>query len=425
MKINIHIDKEIFNPCYYPYLCDFEHATQIFYGGSSSGKSFFLATRCVLDMVKGGHNYLIARQVAKTIRKSVWNEILKAISRMKLTKYFKINSSELVITAPDGGQILFVGLDDVEKVKSISPAKGVIDTTWIEEATEIKKESMLQLKKRMRGKTKYKKRMVLSFNPIWKQSWLYMEFFAGHWDDASKEYHDDNLSILKTTYKDNRFLTEDDVYSLEHETDRYFYEVYTLGNFGVLGHVIFTNWHTEDLSARKDDFDHIHNGCDFGFANDPTALVRVAYQHNSNTLYILDAKYLHGYTNDLVAAEISNMIQPNEVIVCDCAEPKSIQELKQLGINAIPCTKGKDSINYGIRWLQSLNIVIDKSLTEVINEFTIYRYQEDKEGNVLPKPVDRDNHCIDAIRYALFREMEWNGARQNYSDIKWPTMGSM
>lgn len=133
MKINVKVSSKCFNPVYLPYLEDTTYL-QIFYGGSSSGKSYFLAQRCIWDMLHGGHNYLIVRKVARTVRKSVYNEITKAIHFFKAGKLFSENKSEMVITGPNGFQIMFAGLDDVEKVKSITPAKGVITDIWIEEA---------------------------------------------------------------------------------------------------------------------------------------------------------------------------------------------------------------------------------------------------------------------------------------------------
>lgn len=135
-KIKLKVSSKIFNKVYIPYLKD-NTPTQIFYGGSSSGKSVFLAQRTVLDLMKGGRNYLVVRNVAKTIRGSVYNEIVKAISDMKLDSFFNVLKSELTITCINGYQILFCGLDDPEKIKSITPAKGVITDIWVEEATEI------------------------------------------------------------------------------------------------------------------------------------------------------------------------------------------------------------------------------------------------------------------------------------------------
>ena len=131
---------------------------------------------------------------------------------------------------------------------------------------------------------------------------------------------------------------------------------------------------------------------------------------------------MRGMTNDLLAAECKNMFG-REVVTCDSAEPKSIQELRNYGMTCIPAQKGKDSINFGIQWLQRLNIVIDCHLTECINEFTVYKWQEDKDGNVLPKPVDRDNHIIDSIRYATEQVAGWGGSRNIGGNI--PLAGAM
>lgn len=126
------------------------------------------------------------------------------------------------------------GLDDVQKIKSITPKKGVITDIWIEEATECDENDIKELTKRLRGITKgIKKRITLTFNPILRSHWIFKKYF-GNFGDDDKEYRDENLLIQKTTYKDNRFLEQDDIDDLEDETDEYFYQVYTLGNWGVL-----------------------------------------------------------------------------------------------------------------------------------------------------------------------------------------------
>ena len=421
-KITIKIQDNVFNQAYFPYLDDSTY-TQIFYGGSSSGKSFFLAQRVIYDMLKGGHNYLCLRKVARYIKKSIFNEITKAISAFGVKHLFAINGSDLVITGPQGYQILFVGLDDVEKVKSITPARGVITDCWLEEATEATYDDVKQLKKRLRGRAKVSKRLILSFNPVYKTHWIYDEYFRGVWADNDTAYRseDGRLSILKTTYKDNTHLSPEDVQELESEKDPYYKDVYTLGNWGVLGDVIFTNWHTEDLQGRE--FEDYCNGVDFGYAKDPAAIVRCHLDKRRNKLYITDAEYLLKATNDVLAATVKR-ICGFDTVMCDEAEPKSIQELRNYGVSAIPAPKGKDSINFGIQYLRKLEIIVDKSLTEMINELTVYQWQQDKDGNTLPKPVDKDNHLIDATRYALVYEMGWvPNVRQ--SAIKMPLAGTM
>lgn len=395
MDIDIDV---IINETYLDFVED-DTRYQIFYGGSSSGKSFFLAQRVVLDIVQGNRNYLIVRQVQNTIKKSVFNEITKAISNMQLTKVFAINRSDLVITCkPNGMQILFSGLDDSEKIKSITPQKGVITDIWVEEATETEYKDIKQLDKRLRGRSEVSKRMILSFNPVLKSHWIYQEYF-NNWDETKNLYQDDNMFILKTTYKDNDFLEADDIKALEDETDKYYYDVYTCGNWGILGAVIFKNWSVEDLSNIRITADKFKNGLDFGFAKDPAALVHTYYDKTRKTIYILDEFYMTELTNDILAKEIFKRIE-YQYITCDSAEPKSIKELKNHDISALPAKKGKDSINFGIQWLQQQKIVVDIKCHNMKNELQQYKWKEDRQGNVLPVPVDKNNHLIDALRYA-------------------------
>lgn len=402
MKIKLKISKAVFNKAYLPFLYAATR-TQIFFGGSSSGKSVFLAQRAVLDVAQGRRNYLITRKVARTIRASVFNEINKTIRRFKLTEYFNVNKSDMVITCVNGYQILFAGLDDVEKVKSITPQKGVITDIWVEEATETERNDIKQLQKRLRGLSKTGKRLTLSFNPIIQTHWIYTEYFGG-WDDSKNLYQDEDLLILRTTYRDNKFLTDDDRAALENETDPYFRAVYTDGKWGVLGAVIFKNWRVEDCSEVRKVADKFKNGLDFGFAEDPAAVVHAYYDKTRKRIYILDEIYEHGLTNDLLAERVKELIG-RQYIVCDSAEPKSIQELKNHGVNALAAKKGKDSVNFGIQWLQQQEIIVDISCTNMKNELQQYKWKEDKEGNALPVPVDKFNHLLDALRYALEDEM--------------------
>ena len=389
------------NDSYIPYL-NSETRTQIFYGGSSSGKSFFLSQRVVLDVLIHGRNYLIVRNVANTIRNSVYNQVVKTIIDMGVTHEFEIKKGEMTITCKKNNkQILFAGLDDVEKLKSVTPIKGVLTDIWIEEATETAYEAYKQLTKRLRGITKENiaKRIIFSFNPVLKTHWIYKEFFGG-WDDSKTVYHEDKLLIVKTTYKDNKFLSEDDIYGLENEKDKYFYEVYTLGMWGILGKVIFKNWRVEDLSARIPTFDKIYNGLDFGFSEDPNALVRVNVDMGAKKIYVFDEMYKAGMHDDELAEELQKRIG-NEYVTCDSAEPKSIDDLNRRGIRAMGAVKGADSINRGIRFMQGFEIIIDVKCQNFKNEISTYHWQEDKYGNALRKPVDKDNHLLDATRYAL------------------------
>lgn len=399
--------RELMNAAYAEHLTA-NQPTQIFFGGSSSGKSFaILGQRTVRDVMTGKRNYLICRKTGRTLRNSAFNEIKKCISRMDLESEFSINKTDMVVThKPSGCQILFAGLDDVEKVKSITPQVGVITDILIEEATEIDYNDYKSLVKRLRGDTGDAliiKRMIFLFNPILQDHWIYSEFFEGRWDDSKDYYADDKLLIRRTIYKHNRWLTADDIRKLEDETDKYYYDVYTLGKWGVLGNLIFTNWKIESQAEHKKRINQFYNGLDFGFFPDPVAFVRCSYDRARKEVRIFLTDGGQNMTNDMIAEKLKPIVG-KEVVSCD-NEMKSIQELNNFGINAIPAEKGPGSVEFGIKWLQKQTIFIDPRCVEIIQEMKKYKYREDKNGHVLPEPVDRDNHWIDSLRYSLVHIM--------------------
>lgn len=397
--IPIDVNADAINKVYRDGLTN-DRRIQIYFGGASSGKSYFLAQRVVADTING-RNTLVLRNVAKTLRGSCWNEITKAIITSGAAHLFSISKTEMLITCnPNGAQILFTGLDDVEKVKSLTPAKGVLTDIWIEEATEAAYDDFKQLEKRLRGESRHPKRITLSFNPVYKEHWIYGQFF-GNWQDGATEYRDDGLSILKTTYKDNAFLTDDDRFALENEPDEYYREVYTLGNWGVLGDVIFRNWSTQDLSDFNTDKPLF--GLDFGFSSDPAAAVKVHYDRAGKKIYILDELWEKGLTNSQLAETLKPWVNQH-YITCDSSEPKSIKELQNYGVRAVGAKKGPDSVIHGIQWLQGHDIVVDVRCQRMKNELQLYQWRKDKDGQSMRVPEDRNNHLIDALRYCLEHE---------------------
>lgn len=409
MAIRLEIDPECFNEVYLEHQFGNQNRYQIYYGGSSSGKSVSLAQRAVLDVFGGERNYLITRNIQNTIRRSVLNEVTKAISSFGISKYFQVNKTDLIITCLlNKKQILFAGLDDPEKIKSITPIDGVLTDIWVEEATECDYAAIKQLDKRLRGRSKVKKRLHLSFNPILQDHWIYEEYFD-IWEDDKQYVEKNNVSILKTTYKDNKFLTQDDIDALENETDKYYYEVYTLGNWGTLGAVIFKNWRVEDFSKIESTFDNYRHGIDWGFAEDPFAYIKPHYDKTRKRLYICDEIEAADLLNSQSAPMVKEKAGRDRVI-CDSAEPKSVAEYKSLGVNAKGAKKGPGSVEYGIKFLQGLEIIIHPRCKCFKNEINKYKYKEDKNGNVLPVPVDKDNHLIDALRYAMEDDMKANSS---------------
>lgn len=234
--INVKISKKVFNNKYIPYL-DNEDRYLLFYGGGSSGKSYFIVQRYIYKMLKNKMNLLVVRQTGNTNRNSTFALFKQVISQWNLSQQFKINESDLRIKCVNGNEIIFSGLDDTEKLKSVTFESGELTDIWIEEATETLEEDINQLKVRLRGGTS-KKQMVLSFNPVNINHWI------------KKHFIDSGLAtVCHSTYKDNKFLTEEDKKVLESfkNTDTYYYNVYCLGLWGVLGKTYFN---AEKVSNR-------------------------------------------------------------------------------------------------------------------------------------------------------------------------------
>jgi len=230
MNINIKISKKVFNDVYLPYLNNTDRYL-VFYGGGSSGKSYFIGQRYIYKLMHPTRcNLLVVRQTGDTNRRSTFPLLKQVISNWNLSEHFKVNESDMrIICKLTGNEVAFAGLDDVEKIKSITFANGELTDIWVEEATECQEADINQLKVRLRG-GKSKKQMVLSFNPINIQHWIKRHFI------------DSGLAtVCFSTYKDNKFLTDDDRKALEdlQFIDEYTYEVYCLGKWGILGKTVF------------------------------------------------------------------------------------------------------------------------------------------------------------------------------------------
>lgn len=395
-----------FNACYLPYLFA-PQRTQIFYGGAGSGKSVFLAARAVLDCL-AGRNTLVVRQVARTLRASCFTETQKAAARFGLHGFFRFNKSEMSAAClSNGAQILFMGLDDVEKIKSLTPARGALTDIWVEEATETGREAIKQLGKRLRGPSPHGKRLTLSFNPVLKSHWLYREYF-GDFPEKEGLLVTEELLILRTTYRDNRFLTPEDARALEGEQDPYFRAVYTEGEWGALGTQVLTRWRVGAAPEGLPDT-LLRCGLDFGYARDPAACVLAAYDRKARRLYILREMKEAGLTNDVLAEKALEMAGRLPVI-CDSAEPKSIAELRRLGVNALPARKGADSVLHGLQWLAQQELVVSPDCPRIREELLGYAWTPDGHGGSLPRPMGED-HLLDALRYAMERDSQVLEAR--------------
>lgn len=367
---------------------------RIIYGGAGSGKSYYVAQEILINMLSNKFfQYLVVRKTGKSIRNSVFKLLVDLISEYKLSGLFRINKTEMSIVCVTGSILITSGLDDVEKLKSVAG----INRIWIEEASEISEKDFDQLDLRLRGQSEIGFQMTLTFNPISELHWIKKKFF---------DLGIDNSFILKTTYLNNPFLDKQYISTLNNLkiTNEQFYKVYALGEWGSVGNVIYSNWKKEDLSDVKNSFDNLFYGLDFGFAEDPTAFIAVHYDKKRKVIYIFDEMYHKEMFIDELSKELKNKLE-GRIITCDSSEPRSIADLRRNGINAVGAKKGPDSIEHGINWIKSHEIIVDNSCTNTIMELSTYQYKEDKNGNVIPKPIDANNHLLDALRYALENEM--------------------
>ena len=395
-RIHLKISNSIFNESFLPLLHDDVHDVILLLGGGGSGKSYFSFQRAILRCLLDKRKYLITRKSAVDLERSCWADVMAALEFFHIKDAVKINKSLKTIDFPNGSQMLFMGLDDDQKVKSIPSITDII----IEECSEVSLDAFSQLKQRMRGSGHFRNQLVLQCNPVSKTNWVYKHFFM----DGCKE---PNCLIHRSTYKDNRFLNETTKKALEDYkfTNPYFYRVYCLGEWGSLSKQIFSNYEIANLDVNKLrtlSFPHLV-GLDFGFVNDPTTIICSLLDEENKTIYIYNEFYQTGLLNDEIAAQLRLMGLEKTTIIADSAEQKSIEEIKRDGIRRIaPARKGKDSIIQGIQKLQQYRLVVDTSCANTIEELESYCWKKDRAtGEYLNEPIDEHNHCIDALRYSL------------------------
>ena len=387
--IKLNIARSLFNDAYFPYLFDYTHRYEVLYGRAGSGKSVFIAQKILCKACASKRKVLIIRKYATTLKDSVFQLFIDQLKKWKVYKFCKVNMSTYTITLPNESVLLFKGLDDPEKIKSITD----ITDIWCEECSELSLDEFTQLDLRLRSQAG-NLQIFVSFNPVSKQNFVYQKWFA----NGTPE----NTFVLHTTYKDNKFLPQVYIDALleKQKSNPTYYKIYALGEFCTLDKLVYYNWKQQEFNYQEIEGKTLI-GLDFGFTNDPTALV--ASIQTENKIYIFKEWVDTNKTNPQIAEAIKSLGFSKSIIVCDSAEPKSIEELRRNGITrARESIKGPDSIIHGIQKLQEYEIIVHPSCQEVITEFENYSWQKDKRtGEYINKPVDQFNHCMDALRYSL------------------------
>ena len=372
-------------------------------GSRASKKSKTTALFFIYSMMKyPGANLLVIRKVYRTLKDSCFTDLKWAINRLEVRDYWSVKESPLeIIYIPTGQKILFRGLDEPLKVTSITVETGNLCWAWIEEAYEINKEQDFNmLDESIRGKIEEPlyKQITLTFNPWNERHWIKKRFF---------DVKDENIMAKTTNYMCNEWLDGSDKKLFEDmkKNNPRRYQVAGLGEWGIVEGLVYENWEEKEFDvneiSRREGVKSAF-GLDFGYTNDPSAFFCGLIDVANKKIYVFDEIYRNAMKNREIAEEIIRKGYGKEKIVADSQEPKSIDELYDLGLKGIrKSRKGKDSINNGVQYIQDYKIIIHPRCVNFITEISNYMWDKDKFDNPINKPVDDFNHLMDAMRYAL------------------------
>jgi phage terminase large subunit len=401
---------------------NFKGRYRVVKGSRASKKSKTAALWFIYNLMKyPDANLLVIRKTFRTLKDSCFTELKWAAKRLKVEHLWNFTESPLEAEyIPTGQKIYFRGLDDPLKVTSVTVDVGCLCWMWIEEAYEIMNEADFDtLDESIRGAipegSKLFKQVTFTFNPWNERHWLKKRFF---------DNPDDETLALTTNYLCNEWLDAADkkVFETMKKNNPRRYAVAGLGGWGIVDGLVYENWKEQDFEliskkdylklddAEKKSKNYVFRedvesafGLDFGYTNDPSALFCGFIDIQHKKIYVWDEMYEKGLSNKRIFEEVTSMGYAKERITADSAEPKSIDELRGLGLRISGAAKGKDSINNGIQFIQDFEIIIHPRCLNFLTEISNYTWDKDKFGAKLNKPIDDFNHLMDAMRYALER----------------------
>lgn len=354
-------------------------------GGTSSSKTFsILQLLTYIAQTHSKHIDIVGLSVPH-LKSGVLNDMPAVFEQFGLNWHLMFNKADKYIEFPNGSTLQFIAFDNIGKAHG-----GRRDILYLNEANHLNYNIVEQLMVRTRDC------IFIDYNPT-NAFWVHKKLQV---DEANKTI------LIKSTYKDNQFLEQsiiDSIESRKGDGNNNFWRVYGLGELGIAEGLVFNNFEQKEFDKGR--FAKYLYGVDWGFSNDPFAFVECAIEQN--TLYICNEVYSKGLHNK-TAAEFIRPYCGKSLVTCDSAEPKSISEFQMLGINALPTKKGKGSIESGIKYIQQFDkVIIHPDCRNTYDEFCNYQWKQDKSGENMPVPVDNFNHAIDAIRYALENNMNF------------------
>lgn len=403
----------------------FKGRYRIVKGSRASKKSKTAALWFISNLSKQKYkqaNLLVIRKTFRTLKDSCFTELKWAINRLGLQNTWIAKESPLEIVNVETSQkIYFRGLDDPLKVTSITVDVGVLCWLWIEEAYEIMSEADFDMiDESIRGEVPAGlfKQVTMTFNPWNERHWIKKRFF---------DNPDSETLALTTNYLCNEWLDAADkkLFETMKKNNPRRYAVAGLGNWGIVEGLVYENWHEQNfvlmtkkeyerLDEKPADVvfsDELKNGfgLDFGYTNDPSAAFIGFVDLTNKKIYVWDELYEKGLSNKRIFDTIQSMGYGKDHFTADSAEPKSIDELKSYGMRVRGATKGKDSINNGIQWIQDFEIIVHPRCVNFLTEISNYSWDKDKFGNKLNAPIDDFNHLMDAMRYGMEGFIKKNG----------------
>lgn len=375
------------------------HTHYVLAGGRGSTKSSYVSLEIPLLLMQNPECHaVILRKVANTLRNSVYTQMEWALDALRISDKWKMTISPMeMIRKATGQKILFFGVDDKAKIKSIKLPFGYVGVVWYEELDQFAgMEEIRNLNQSlMRGGSKFW--CFSSYNPPKSaNNWVNEEMLL---DEQDRLVHRSDYLSVNPDWLGPQFIYEADKLKAKNETA---YRHEYLGEITGTGGAVFENVTEKRITDEEiQQFDRRRYGLDFGFAVDPLAFISMHYDSKREILYIFDEIYQPKLTNRQAAVKIKKKITETALIRADSAEPKSIKELNELGLRAIAAKKGPDSVEFGIRWLQGLSaIVIDKKrCPNTYKEFVTYEYETTRDGQYISAYPDKNNHAIDAVRY--------------------------
>ena len=382
-------------------------------GGRGSGKSSNVAHIITQLLMRYPVNAVGIRKIDNTLEQSIYEQMKWAIEEQKVTHLFKFNKSPLRITyLPRGNYMVFRGAQYPERIKSLKDSRFPFAVAWVEELAEFRTEEEVTTitNSLLRGELdeglQYK--FFFTYNPPKrKQSWVNKKY--------GTQFVSGNTFVHHSTYLDNPFISKEFIKEAEEtkKKNEIKYRWEYMGEAIGSGITPFNNLEFREITDEEAaNFDNIRNGLDFGYATDPLAFVRWHYDKKHNGIYAIDEYYGQKISNRKAANWIKSRGYQSDRIGADSAEPKSIAELHgDFNLpNVYGVKKGPDSVEFGERWLDDLDFIcIDPKRTpNIAREFENIDYQVDRDGNPKPRLEDKDNHTIDATRYAFADDMRAN-----------------